>query len=202
MNLFIIGANGRTGTHLVDLALHRGHHVTAFVRSISKIERTHPNLKIIAGDPHDADALTAAMKGHDAVCTALGIHELARTTLLQDCMRSTLEAMHRTGVSRLSLVSAATLFPERGPLLSLVRFILRHQVADLVVAEDLARNSPVEWTFARPPRLIESPEERYRSEAGRLPRSAWSLSFRAVAAFMLDSLEQHAHVREAVGLAA
>lgn len=202
MNLFIIGANGRTGTHLVDLALRRGHHVTAFVRDAAKIERTHENLKIAVGNPREADVLTDAMRGHDAVCTALGIHELAKTTLLQDCMRATLEAMQRSGVSRLSLVSAATLFPERGPLLSLVRFILRHQVADLAAAEELARNSAVEWTFARPPRLVESPSERYRFEANRLPRSAWSLSFRAVAAFMLDSLEKHAHVREAVGLAA
>ena len=33
MRLLILGANGKTGTQLVDLALARDHEVTAFVRA-------------------------------------------------------------------------------------------------------------------------------------------------------------------------
>jgi nucleoside-diphosphate-sugar epimerase len=33
MKLFVIGATGRTGREIVEQALARGHHVTAFVRS-------------------------------------------------------------------------------------------------------------------------------------------------------------------------
>ena len=33
MRLFILGANGKVGTQLIDLALSRTHQVTAFVRS-------------------------------------------------------------------------------------------------------------------------------------------------------------------------
>ena len=32
MHLFILGANGKTGKQLIDLALARSHQVTAFVR--------------------------------------------------------------------------------------------------------------------------------------------------------------------------
>ena len=33
MKLFVLGATGHTGTHVVDIALSRSHNVTAFVRS-------------------------------------------------------------------------------------------------------------------------------------------------------------------------
>ncbi|PYQ02666.1 MAG: hypothetical protein DMF82_15390 [Acidobacteria bacterium] len=55
MKLFILGANGKTGTQLVDLALARGHQFTAFVRSPGKITRRHPRLQVQRGDPHSAD---------------------------------------------------------------------------------------------------------------------------------------------------
>ncbi len=67
MRLFIIGANGRTGTELIDLALARGH--------------------------------------------------------------------------------------GGGPLFALVRAVLRNQLRDLVVTEDIVRATELEWTIARPPKL-------------------------------------------------
>jgi uncharacterized protein YbjT (DUF2867 family) len=45
MRLLILGANGKTGTQLVDLALARDHEVTAFVRSPAKVTRRHPLLR-------------------------------------------------------------------------------------------------------------------------------------------------------------
>src|SRR6266540_6835666 len=71
--LFIIGATGKTGTQLIDIALARGHEVTAFVRSPDKITREHPLLRVVPGDPLDADALARALPGHDAVLSALGV---------------------------------------------------------------------------------------------------------------------------------
>ncbi len=53
MRLFILGATGGTGKHLVDLALQRGHHVTAFVRSPQKLPR-HERLTIVEGDPRQS----------------------------------------------------------------------------------------------------------------------------------------------------
>jgi putative NADH-flavin reductase len=49
MRLLILGANGKTGTQLVDLALARDHEVTAFVRSPAKVTRRHPLLKVLPG---------------------------------------------------------------------------------------------------------------------------------------------------------
>ena len=61
MRLLILGATGKTGTQLVDLALARDHEVTAFVRSPGKVTRRHQRLKVLQGDPHSADELAEAL---------------------------------------------------------------------------------------------------------------------------------------------
>jgi nucleoside-diphosphate-sugar epimerase len=41
MNLFVLGATGAIGKHLLDIGLERGHRVTSYVRSPRKIHRAH-----------------------------------------------------------------------------------------------------------------------------------------------------------------
>jgi putative NADH-flavin reductase len=205
MHLFIIGANGRTGTQLIELGLQRGHELTAFVRSPQKISTRHERLRVVQGDPARSDELAAALPGHDAVFSALGIQlrELFRpVTLLQTCAASTVAAMSRAGVRRLALVSAATLFAQRDLKFALARFVLANQIRDLERTEQIIGATDLEWTIARPPKLEASPVETYRAQAGGLPTGAWAISFRAVAAFLLDAVEQRAHLLEVVGLAA
>src|SRR5439155_4313426 len=79
MKLFVIGANGRTGTEIVDLARTRGHQVTAFVRSPEKLAHAvaqradaSGSLTIVRGDPLRPDSIAAALPGHDAVLSAIG----------------------------------------------------------------------------------------------------------------------------------
>jgi putative NADH-flavin reductase len=205
MRLLILGANGKTGTHLVDLALARGHQVTAFVRSPAKVTRRHPLLDVRKGDPHSVDDLANALSGHDVVLSALGVRppEAFRAhSLVEDCAASTVAAMTRAGVKRLVLVSAAVLFPEKGLLFAFFRRLLKHVARDLGAAEVIVRATSLDWTIVRPPRLVDRGDEAYRSRQDALPPGGLSMSFRAVAAFMLDAVEGHAHVREVVGLAA
>ena len=204
MNLFILGANGRTGTEVIDLALARGHHVTAFVRDASRVTRKHERLRVAVGDPRSTDSLATAMPGHDAVVSALGIkpRELfSRVTLVQECAATTVAAMTRSKVKRLMLISAATLFDDARLIVRIVRRILKNQVADVLEAERIIAATDLEWTFARPPSLSSGVNEKWRAEVGRLPEGAWSMTFRAVGAFAVNTLEQHTHVREIVGLA-
>jgi putative NADH-flavin reductase len=203
MRLFILGANGKTGTQMVDLALARNHDVTAFVRSPGKITRRHPLLKVRAGDPHRVDELANALPGHDVVLSALGVRPpgaFRPHTLVEECAASTVAAMTRAGVRRLVLVSAAVLFPEKGLRFAFFRRLLKHIMRDLESAEQIVRATPLEWTIARPPRLIDRPDERYRTALAALPAGGFSMSFRAVAAFALDAVEQRTYVHEIVGL--
>ncbi len=204
MRLFILGASGKTGTQLVDVALARGHEVTAFVRSPAKITRRHSRLQVQRGDPLRVDELASALPGHDVVLSALGVRPpraFRPHAVVQEAAASTVAAMTRTGVRRLVLVSAAILFPEKGLRFAFFRWLLTQVMRDLGTAEEIVRATPLDWTIARPPRLIERPDEAYRSRRNALPVDGFSMSFRAVAAFMLDAAEQRTYVREIVGLA-
>ncbi len=204
MRLFILGATGHTGTQLIDLALARGHEVTAFVRSPEKITRRHPLLKVRRGDAHSVDELARALPGHDVVLSALGVRPpqaFRPHTLVENCAESTVTAMMGTGVKRLVLVSAAVLFPEKGVRYAFFRWLLSHISRDLRAAEKIVEATSLEWTIARPPRLINGSDEAYRSMRDALPAGGFSMSFRAVAAFMLDAVENRSHVHEVVGLA-
>src|SRR5690348_13181469 len=101
--MFVLGATGRTGKELVEIALARGHRVTAFVRSPARITRRDPRLTVVKGDPRNVDELTRALPGHDAVLSALGPRPreaMTRTTLLEEGASSAVAAMRRAGVRR------------------------------------------------------------------------------------------------------
>ncbi len=202
MKLFVIGATGRTGTEIVNLALSRGHEVTAFVRSPQKL-RPANSLAIVRGDPQRPETIAATLRGHDAVLSAIGPpprDTLRPSTLLADCARATVEAMAASGVSRLAIVSAAVLFQEKGLYFAFFRWLLRHHARDLCSMEDLVRASGLAWTIARPPRLTNSPDVRFRALRDALPPGSRAMSFRSVAAFMLEAVERRSHVTEIVGL--
>ncbi|WP_437810055.1 NAD(P)-dependent oxidoreductase [Sorangium sp. So ce1078] len=204
MRLLVLGATGRTGKHLLDLGLARGHHVTAFVRSPQKIARRDGALTVVQGDPLQVDQLARALAGHDAVLSALGPspREAFRpSTLLAECAASTVAAMTTAGVERLAVVSSALLFPEKGLRFALFRWLLTHHLRDLVAMETVIRASRCNFTIARPPRLVDARDEGYRGAGEALPAGAAVMSFRAVAAFLLDCVEQRTHAREIVGLA-
>ena len=81
MNIFILGATGGIGRHLLQIALERGHHATAYVRSPQKIESSHERLKVVPGDVFNADQMARAMSGHDVVLSAFGPASLRSSTL-------------------------------------------------------------------------------------------------------------------------
>ena len=109
--------------------------------------------------------------------------------------------MTRAGVKRVVLVSAAVLFPEKGLYFAFFRWLLTHVGRDLGTAEEIVRATSLDWTIVRPPRLLNRADEAYRSVCDALPAGGYSMSFRAVAAFMLDAVEHHTYVHEIVGLA-
>lgn len=204
LRLFVLGATGHIGTQFVDLALARGHSVTAFVRSPKKITRNESALTVIEGSALSVDELARALPGHDAVVSSLGpaAREAFRpSTLLAECAASTVAAMNVAAVRRLAIVSAALLFPYRQVGVAFLRWLLKHHVRDLVAMEAVVRATNFDWTIARPPRLVASPRQAYRQEHDALPKDGWTASYRAVAAFMLDCVEQGRHSREIVGLA-
>src|SRR5688572_15549068 len=68
----VVGASGRVGRWVTTLAANEGHSVTAVLRvssAFEPIERAFP----VRGDVTDPDFLEAAVDGHDAVISCVGL---------------------------------------------------------------------------------------------------------------------------------
>lgn len=206
MRLFVLGATGGIGRQLVDQALERHHQVTAFVRSPEKLGARRDGLTVIQGDVHNTDAMSAALRGHDAVLSALGPPGPSRNTITSDSARATVAAMQATGVRRLLVVGVAALFPDVGMFGRLLRNTLLRNIADdSAEMERIVKATRLDWTIVRPPRLTNGPRrEHYGVSNDHLPPGAdgnATISRADVAHFMLDEVEQPAHIRRVVGIA-
>lgn len=67
MKLTVIGASGRTGTHVLELAARRGHLVTAFSRRPGTVSQPETLARVVVGDGRDPAAVREAITGADAV---------------------------------------------------------------------------------------------------------------------------------------
>lgn len=200
-SLFVLGATGGTGLPLIEQAVARGHRVTAFVRSPDRL-KPRECLTIHAGDPHDTKKMAEAMRGHDVVISTLGRRDNKDPLLLTDCMRATIEAMLEANVSRLIAVSSALLFRDVGILGSFLgRFVFDKAIADSATMEACVDGSSLEWTIARPPRLLNrAATGKFRARNGHLPKGGSSIARADLATFLIDEAEERAHVRRIVGV--
>ena len=200
MKLFVIGATGRTGQEVVQQALARGHDVTAFVRSPESITLRNERLTVLKGNAMDENELFDAMQNHDAVLSTLGPREPFKpSSMLHDSAVATTRAMNRSRVRRLLVLSAAAHFP--GVPNRIISFILRKHMRDSLAMEEIVQASGLDWTIARPPRLTEEEYSTYRGREGAAPRMGFSVARKAVAAFMLDAIEQQKYSQKIVGVA-
>ena len=100
--ILVLGATGGTGRLIVSQAVARGHDVAVLVRSAEKAKDLK-GAKIIVGDARDETALRQAVKGRDAVVSALGTpaSPFKEVTLLSTATRALVKAMEAENVSRL-----------------------------------------------------------------------------------------------------
>lgn len=118
--IFVTGANGFLGRHVVAEALDRGHRVVAMVRSPGSLAaapwRDHPGVEVVAGDVRRRAGWTDALAACDAVvhlAAAVGgdfATQFASTVLGTEQL---LEAMADAGVTRLVHISTFSVYDYR-----------------------------------------------------------------------------------------
>ena len=204
MRLLVFGASGKTGHELVREAVDRGHTVTAFVRTPGKLAITGSSVRVLEGNVADSAAVTAAIAGHDAVVSALGVSKpLTHDADVIAGIRNIIGAMEEHGVRRLIYLSFIGVRESRAAVGFVLRYIapipLRHEIADHEVKESLIRSSRLDWTIVRPPKLTNGPPTGdYRSGEDI---STWkpvpTLSRSDVAQFVLQELVESRYVRRA-----
>ncbi|AJT63414.1 hypothetical protein T261_1729 [Streptomyces lydicus] len=209
MKLTVLGASGGVGRHLVSHALADGHEVTAALRSPQKLTVRHERLTVVRADPLDAASVKTVVDGADAVLSGMG--QVGRHDPLRPAStsaRAAVEALSATGVRRLLVVSAGPLNRTGAgqPMLThrvfgpLLWAVLREIYTDLERMEAVLRDSDLDWTAVRPPRLLDKPGEgRYRHAVEAGP-SGSVITRSDVARAMLDFVSDPATFRHTVGI--
>src|ERR1700679_2374152 len=215
MRLTVFGATGGIGSEVVRQGLAAGHEVVAVVRDPARL--TVPagaGLGVVTADVMDPAQIGPAVKGSDAVVSALGPRKDGPPAVLTDGVRSILTAMADTGVRRLVAVSASGAFIEPGdPFVTrviakpLLQRLLRDAMADTrrVGWPDPGGRGgetgpgATAWTLIRPPQLTNRPGRgRYRrmidSNVGR------SIARADVADAILAALADPATIGHTVGI--
>jgi len=206
--VLVIGATGGTGRQLVAQALERGYAVTALAREPSKLHVSHPQLTVLKGDVLDASSVGAAMRGQDAVLSALGHRRyFYPTRILSEGTRNILSAMEAHAVPRLVCETSLGIGDSAGRMglyytFFIIPAILPFYFWDKTRQERMIAESHVEWVIVRPGVLTHG-DKRGRSRQGRHVGSfLWTVrvSRADVADFMLNQLVSDAYLRDAPGV--
>jgi putative NADH-flavin reductase len=220
MHLTIFAATGGIGRQALAQARAAGHDVTAVVRSPAKLPA---DVRAVAADLATAGPaeLEPALHGADAVLSGLGPRSASDAGITSRGTRAIVEAMKATGVRRIVVVSAAPVgtvaspgrphpprydpgdgFVMRHLLNPLVKLALREHYADLARTEDILRDSGLDWTVVRPPRLTDKPlTGTYRTAYGQNLRGGAFVSRADVAHLMLRVLDQPETIGQVLGVA-
>lgn len=206
MKLLIMGSTGGTGRELVKQALEQGHKVTAFARTPSKLGISHHSLCIVQGDVTDKASVEAAVAGQDAVLCALGTRVIRKNSLQSEGTRNIVQAMQRTGVTRLVLETSLDLGDSRGQLGFFFAYVirgtfLRNIFEDKELQERIVRESGLEWIIVRPAMLNDGPRTgNYRAGFSASDKITRKISRADVADFMLKQAASKDFLRQTPGL--
>ncbi|MFI6369451.1 NAD(P)-dependent oxidoreductase [Streptomyces sp. NPDC050546] len=193
MKLFVLGATGPTGRHVVDRALRAGDSVTAFVRNPAALGDLAERVTVVTGDatsPHD---VLAGATGQDVIVSGLGRGTSVRADeLFTRSSTAVIDAAKDAGVSRLVWLSSFGVGHTFGwastTQKAIYRTLLRSIYADKEIADERIRSSGLDWTVVYPTRLVDGPARGTYSTGDRLPMKGNPAISRAdVAAFMYQA---------------
>jgi putative NADH-flavin reductase len=206
--VLIVGATGGTGRQLVAQALERGHQVTALARNRAALDITHPRLRIVQGNVLDAASVEEAMRGQEAVISALGHKKFfPPNRILSEGTRNLVRAMEAQGVGRLICETALGLGNTAGRMglyytLFVIPVILPSYFWDKTRQERVVVTSRVNWIIVRPGALTNGARRgRYR-HGSKVGSFLWTvrISRADVADFMLNQLTDDTYLRSAAAV--
>jgi putative NADH-flavin reductase len=203
MNLLVVGATRGIGLQLVKQALEAGHAVTVLVRDPRRLSLQHERLTVMTGDIRDAEAVSRAMPGQDAVCCTIGIPPTWKSvTVFSEGTGNLLQAMKNAGTGRLIAVTGIGAGDSKGhggflydrifnPLLLKTIYEDKDRQEELIKASDLA------WTIVRPAFLTNGPlTKRYRAFTDLAGVTVGRISRADVAHFILEELESNHYLKQ------
>ncbi|MGD9767920.1 MAG: NAD(P)-dependent oxidoreductase [Pseudolabrys sp.] len=192
----LIGASGNAGSRILKELSDRGHRVTAIARHPDKVAKL-PGVTAVKADVFDKAGLAAALRGHDAVISA--VHFTASDPQIL------IDAVRAAGVKRYLVVGGAgSLEVAPGKLLvdqpDFPEAYKAEATRGGVFLDLLKKVTDLDWTFLSPAAMFVPGARtgKFRLGKNQLLANAQgsSISFEDFAIAMVDELEKPAHPRQ------
>ena len=116
MKVFIAGATGFIGTHLVKRLARTEHEVCCLVRKTSNVRTLEPRVTLVTGDVTDRSSLLEGMKGCDWVLNLANVYSFwepdkrVYTDVNVEGTRNVMECALETGVSKVVHISSVVTY--------------------------------------------------------------------------------------------
>ncbi len=203
MKIIVFGATGGVGQSVVRQGVEAGFEVTAFVRTPSKLDFSHENLKIIQGNAFNQEEVSSAIAGHDAVVSCLGSNQgMKKSTELQEMIKHIVTGMKEHNVERIIYTASAGIHKElTGISGKLVMRMLRNPLIDHRAAVDYIQAHGLNYTIVRPMGLTNNPfTGKYRESATSVPEKSKSIPRADVAHFIVKALRDRSYDHTSIGI--
>ena len=207
MKLIVFGATGMVGKQLVQQALFKDKQVKAFGRNVYTTDfPDDKNLQRVQGALFDEQEVYHAIKGCDAVLSALGggFDGSDKTRTLG--IKNIIAQMKKTGTKRIIAIGGmGSLNADENTLIidtpdyppEYIPVGKEHQKV-----YEYLNESGLDWTFVCPPNIMnEGATGAYVTAAGHVPTpNKYQINAGDLAMFMLNELENNEYVKQRVGI--
>ena len=207
MTIIVFGATGMVGKQLVQQALFKGHTVKAFGRNVfSEYEPETKNLELVKGALFDAGEVADAIKGCDAVLSALGGgfdgNDKTRTLGIKNIIAQ----MKKDNVQRIIAVGGMGVL--NADEITLIVDTENYPKEMIPVSKEhqqvyeYLKESGLNFTFVCPPAIIDHEATgAFTTNADYLPEiNNNTINAGDLALFMLNELEKNEYVKQKVGI--
>ena len=207
MTIIVFGATGMVGKQLVQQALFKGHTVKAFGRNVfSEYEPETKNLELVKGALFDAGEVADAIKGCNAVLSALGggfdgndkTRTLGIKNIIAQMKKENVQRIIAVGgmgvlnADEITLIVDTENYPKE-----MIPVSREHQQV-----YEYLKESGLNFTFVCPPAIIDHEATgAFTTIADYLPEiNNNTINAGDLALFMLNELEKNEYVKQKVGI--
>lgn len=207
MTIIVFGATGMVGKQLVQQALFNGHTVKAFGRNVfTELDMEAKNLELVKGALFDEKEVYNAIKGCDAVLSALGGSADGTDKTRTLGIKNIITQMKKAGVKRIVAVGGLGVLnaDENSLLIEQEDYPKQYLAVGLEhkKAYEYLNDSGLDWTFVCCPDILDQPATGGFITNANYPPDPNNYKINAgdLAMFMLNEVKKNEYIKLRVGI--
>jgi len=212
MKIFLLGATGRTGKHVVNEVIQKGYELNCLVRDAKKIKVSNDRLKIFEGSPENDSDLERAMRDCQAIINVLNVSRNSdfpwselRTpeTFLSNVTKHVIRLAESQHIKRIIVCSAWGVSETKKDLPGWFRWFIDNSnigyaYRDHERQEELLMKSDLLWTFVRPAGLTNFKKyQRVVESYNNVPKPSMTITRLSLAKYLVDALTNDTLIQKA-----